>query len=154
MIDPELVTRKTLLIAKDVEALQGLSGMTEDAFLGNRIKRGACRTVHRTLGGRTIDINFHLLTESGQAPPSDYYQSFVELAELGVYPAEFAQRIAACAGLRNRIAHEYDEVDPRKLHEALRRAMGRRPRGTSVRSTPGCQARRPHLVCSHSSGEP
>jgi uncharacterized protein YutE (UPF0331/DUF86 family) len=59
------------------------------------------RSVERTVG-RTIDINDHLLTESGHAPPPDYYQSFVELAGLGVYPPAFGQRIAAGAGLRNR----------------------------------------------------
>jgi uncharacterized protein YutE (UPF0331/DUF86 family) len=123
MIDPELVTRKTLLIAKDVEALQGLSDMTEEAFLGTSISAVlAERYIERSVG-RMIDINFHLLTESGQAPPSDYYQSFVQLAELGVYPSEFAQRIAACAGLRNRIAHEYEDIDPRKLFQAVRRAV-------------------------------
>lgn len=33
-------------------------------------------------------------------------------------PAAFASQIAACAGLRNRLVHEYDEIDPR-LHEGL-----------------------------------
>ena len=74
-----------------------------------------------------IDINYHLLTESGQAPPPDYYQSFIQLATFGVYPAEFAQRIAARAGLRNRIAHEYDDIDPQKLFEAVRQAVGDLP---------------------------
>src|SRR5450756_654424 len=67
------------------------------------------RYIERAVG-RMIDVNYHLLTEFGQAPPPDYYQSFVQLATLGVYPAEFAARIASCAGLRNRIAHEYDAV--------------------------------------------
>jgi uncharacterized protein YutE (UPF0331/DUF86 family) len=31
----------------------------------------------------------------------------------------FASRIAACAGLRNRLVHEYDEIDPRRVHEGL-----------------------------------
>jgi uncharacterized protein YutE (UPF0331/DUF86 family) len=40
-----------------------------------------------------------------------------------VVDAEFAGRIAACAGLRNRIVHEYDELDAKKVHEALQTAL-------------------------------
>lgn len=36
---------------------------------------------------------------------------------------ELARRIAACAGLRNRLVHEYDELDPEKVHEALATAV-------------------------------
>jgi len=44
-----------------------------------------------------------------------------------VYSVEFARRIAASAGRRNRIAHEYDEVDPQKLYDAVRQAVGDLP---------------------------
>ena len=52
-------------------------------------------------------------------PLADYYVSFTQLAALGVYDADFGRRIAGCTGLRNRIVHEYDEVDPHRVHEAL-----------------------------------
>ena len=123
MIDTELVTRKILLITRDVEALQGLAVMTPEAFLGASTNAVLAERYIERAVGRMIDINYHMLTESGQAPPPDYYQSFMQLAALGVYPAEFARRVAACAGLRNRIAHEYDEIDPQKLFEAVRQAV-------------------------------
>jgi uncharacterized protein YutE (UPF0331/DUF86 family) len=127
MIDRELVTRKMVLIAKDIEALRALADTAPEAFLGSPINGVlAERYVERAVG-RMIDINYHVLTESGLAPPPDYYQSFIELSPLGVYPAEFGRRIAACAGLRNRIAHEYDDIDPQKLFEAVRQAVGDLP---------------------------
>lgn len=73
--------------------------------------------------GRMIDINYHLLTETDHPPPADYYASFTQLAALGVYDIEFGRRIAACTALRNRIVHEYDEVDPSRVHEALGTAI-------------------------------
>ena len=73
--------------------------------------------------GRAIDINFHLLTESGEAPPSDYHSSFLRLAALKVLEPDFAARIARAAGLRNRLVHEYDEIDPKKVYEALQSAL-------------------------------
>jgi uncharacterized protein YutE (UPF0331/DUF86 family) len=123
MIDRELVTRKILLIAKDVDALDELAAMTPEAFLASPMNAVLAERYVERIVGRMIDINYHLVTETGQAPPPDYFQSFVQLATLGVYPADFARRIAACAGLRNRIAHEYDDIDPRKLFEAVRQAV-------------------------------
>jgi len=35
----------------------------------------------------------------------------------------FAKHIAVCAGLRNRITHEYDAIDPARVHETLRSAV-------------------------------
>jgi uncharacterized protein YutE (UPF0331/DUF86 family) len=63
------------------------------------------------------------LTESGEAPPKDYYDSFVALGRVGILDPQFAQQVAACAGLRNRIAHGYDTIDPARVHEALQSAI-------------------------------
>ena len=64
-----------------------------------------------------------LIVETGHAPPTDYYESFIRLGTLQVLPPNFAARIAACAGLRNRLVHEYDEVDQARVYEALRGAV-------------------------------
>ena len=63
------------------------------------------------------------LAEAGQAPPRDYYESFTQLAKLRILPPPFASQIAACTGLRNRLVHEYDEIDPRRVYEGLRAAV-------------------------------
>ena len=73
--------------------------------------------------GRMIDVNYHLITESGEPPPKDYFQSFVGLGRLGILDPAFAHRFAACAGLRNRLVHEYDDLDPVRIHEALGSAV-------------------------------
>jgi len=123
MTDRDLITRKILLIARDVEALAALAAMTPEAFVATPVNAVLAERYVERVVGRMIDINYHLITESGEAPPPDYYQSFVRLAALDVYPDEFARRIASCAGLRNRIAHEYDDIDPLKLFDAVRRAV-------------------------------
>ena len=123
MIDAALVARKALLIARDLAGLAPLAHTPLAEYLANvRDELVAERLLERIIG-RMIDINYHLLTETDHPPPADYYVSFTHLAALGVYDVEFARRVAACAGLRNRIVHEYDEVDPRKVHEALGTAI-------------------------------
>lgn len=119
MIDPELVTRKIVLITGDLDALGPLAAKPLDEYLTSQIDEVLAERYLERIIGRMIDINYHLLTESGLPPPRDYYAAFTELAKLGVLTPEFASRIAGCAGLRNRIAHEYDDIDPTKVHDAL-----------------------------------
>lgn len=118
-VDVALVTRKLRLIAGDLDALADVASRDRAAFLANRTDQAiAERLLERTIG-RMIDVNYHLLTESGRPPPSDYYSSFLKLAELGVLEADFARRLAPAAGLRHRLVHEDDEIDPVKVFEAL-----------------------------------
>jgi uncharacterized protein YutE (UPF0331/DUF86 family) len=123
VIDAALVRRKALLITRDLADLAPLARTPLVEYLADpRDELVAERLLERIIG-RMIDINYHLLTETDHPPPADYYASFTQLAALGVYAAEFGRRLAACTGLRNRIVHEYDDVDPRKVHEALAAAM-------------------------------
>lgn len=77
--------------------------------------------------GRMIDINYHLITETGHPPPPDYHASFSRLGDLKILEPELARRIARCAGLRNRLVHEYDEIDPQKVFESLQAARADMP---------------------------
>jgi uncharacterized protein YutE (UPF0331/DUF86 family) len=123
VIDADLVRRKALLIARDLADLAPLGQKPLAEYLESpRDELVAERLLERIIG-RMIDINYHLLTETDHPTPADYYVSFVQLAALGVYDASFGRRIAACSGLRNRIVHEYDEVDPQRVHEAIGSAV-------------------------------
>jgi uncharacterized protein YutE (UPF0331/DUF86 family) len=119
MIDRELVDRKLLLITKDLEPLADLGRQGLETFLAQATNQVLAERYLERIIGRMIDLNFHLLTETGHPPPPDYYQSFLELGHAGAYDPEFARRIASSAGLRNRITHEYDEIDGARLHEAI-----------------------------------
>lgn len=123
MIDPTLVIRKINLISEDLNELLSLSRKSLEEYLASRVDEVLAERYLERAIGRMIDINYHLITESGHSPPSDYYQSFVKLGEFGIVPPALAHQIAACAGLRNRIVHEYDEIDPRKVYEGLRAAV-------------------------------
>lgn len=122
MIDAELVRRKVALIMPDVQALAPLADKPIEEYLASTTDELVAERYLERIIGRMIDINYHLVTELGKPPPRDYHQSFKELAPLGVLPVELASRISACAGLRNRLVHEYDEIDPRLVHAALRDA--------------------------------
>jgi uncharacterized protein YutE (UPF0331/DUF86 family) len=123
MIDPELVTRKISLIMRDLDALGPIAAKSRSAYLESRTEEVLAERYLERIIGRMIDINYHLLTETGHPPPSDYHTSFSRLAEIHVLDREFASRIARCAGLRNGIVHEYNDLDPSKVFDALQDAM-------------------------------
>ena len=122
-IDPELVTRKLVLITSDLESLRSIASQGLDHYLQSRFDQAVVERYLERVVGRMIDINYHVITESGQPPPADYHASFMRLVELGLLEPEFAQRIARAAGLRNRLVHEYEEIDSRKVFEALDAAL-------------------------------
>lgn len=123
MIDPELVIRKLALITGDLNELRAIAGKSLAEYLTSlRDELVVERLLERVIG-RMIDINYHLITETGHPPPTDYYESFIRLGTLQVLATDFARRLAACAGLRNRIVHEYEEIDPEKVYEALQTAV-------------------------------
>jgi uncharacterized protein YutE (UPF0331/DUF86 family) len=41
---------------------------------------------------------------------------------MGILPPELARALAASTGLRNRIAHEYEDLDHARVHEGLESA--------------------------------
>ena len=123
MIDKDLVTRKIVLITEDLKPLGQLASRPVADYVASPTDEVLAERYLERIIGRMIDINYHLLTESGQPPPRDYYESFTALTTIGLLDREFATRIAACAGLRNRIAHEYEAIDPARVHEALQSAV-------------------------------
>jgi uncharacterized protein YutE (UPF0331/DUF86 family) len=122
-IDRELVTRKLLLIARDLEELREMAPSDAEAYINSRRDQAVVERYLERMIGRAIDVNYHLITETGHPPPSDYHASFTRLAELGVLEPAFAGRIARAAGLRNRLVHEYEDIDPRLVFQALQSAL-------------------------------
>ena len=73
MIDAELVMRKLTLILQDLPALIALARKSPAEYLNDPIYQVLTeRYLERTIG-RMIDVNYHLITESGHAPPKDYH---------------------------------------------------------------------------------
>ena len=120
MIDPILIRRKISLISQDFEEVSRLAERSPEEFLADKMSQVLAERYLERMIGRMIDINYHIVTEEGKPPPRDYYLSFVELSALGILSPEFAREIARSAGLRNRLVHEYDEIDPAKLFEGMR----------------------------------
>ena len=123
MIDNDLIVRKLALIIDDMLLLEKFAQMSEHEYQSDPMYEAAAERYLERIIGRMIDINFHLITSSGKPPPKDYYQSFVDLFQCKIIPKTFSENIASAAGLRNRIVHEYDEIDTSKIFHAIQKAL-------------------------------
>jgi uncharacterized protein YutE (UPF0331/DUF86 family) len=123
VVDRDLVIRKLAMIIDDLRAVAPIAQKPLDDYLASGTDEILAERYLERMIGRMIDVNYHLITDAGHAPPRDYYESFTRLATLALMPAAFAREIAACAGLRNRLVHEYDDIDPRRVYEGLRAAV-------------------------------
>lgn len=128
MIDEKLIIRKINLISKDLKALKPISDLTKEEYFKSPIWEVQAERYLERIIGRMIDINYHLITETGNPPPPDYFQSFTELGKLKILPFEFSQEIAHYAGLRNRIVHEYNSLDEEKIRRKTIEAMENIPK--------------------------
>lgn len=127
-VDLQLVTRKLALIASDMSSIERLLARGLEVYLDDRVTQAAVERHIQRVIGRMIDVNYHLVTAAGEMPPKDYHASFVALGDIGVIERDFAVRIAGAAGLRNRLVHDYGDLDPHRVFDALQAAVVDVPR--------------------------
>ncbi len=117
-IDKKLIQRKITLINSDLKSLKKLSGLSLKTYLSKEEYEVLAERYLERIIGRMIDINYHILSEKENKIPTDFYSSFVMLGKKKYLPSKLAGTMANSAGLRNRLAHEYDEIDAKKVFEA------------------------------------
>jgi len=118
-INEELINRKITLIIEDLKNLKTLSRFSLKTYLSKAEHEALAERYLERIIGRMIDINYHVLSEKENEIPTDFYNSFVEMGRKKYLPSKLANTMANSAGLRNRLAHEYDEIDAKKVFEAV-----------------------------------
>ncbi len=118
-IDKKLISRKITLINNDLKSLKTLSKLSLKTYLSKADYEALAERYLERIIGRMIDINYHILSEKENEIPTDFYNSFIELGRKKYLPIKLADTMANSAGLRNRLAHEYDEIDAKKVYEAM-----------------------------------
>ena len=119
MTDPLIVRRKLNKMIEYLGQLEEVNQYTLENYLDNFfVKRTAERLIQLIVETAT-DINGHLIVSSGHKPPADYYTSFIKLSDCQILDENFAEKIAPSAGLRNRLVHEYEEIDDQIVYKSI-----------------------------------
>lgn len=123
MTDPLIVRRKLNKMIEYLDQLEEVNQYTLENYLNNFfVKRTAERLIQLIVETAT-DINGHLIVSSGHKPPVDYYTSFIILSDLQILEQKFAEKIAPSAGLRNRLVHEYEEIDDEIVYNSIQKTI-------------------------------
>lgn len=121
-IDKAIIRRKLAVIIENLNALGPISGMTREEYIQDVYKRKATERLLQELIEAAIDINIHMIVQTGNIAPDDYYRSFIDAGRLKIIPIELAEKLAPSAGLRNRLVHEYDLIEHAIVLDAVQMA--------------------------------
>jgi uncharacterized protein YutE (UPF0331/DUF86 family) len=121
-LDEETIRRKLTVITENLQALLPIMDLTRDEYATDLYRRKATERLLQELVEAAIDVNIHLIVQTGHPAPDDYYDSFMGVGELKVIPMNLAEKMAPSAGLRNRLVHQYDRLNHAIVHQAVRMA--------------------------------
>ena len=110
-LEKEVISRKLAVITENLRALEPIKGMPTKEYIDNVYKRKATERLLQELIEAAIDINTHIIVQTGGAAPDDYYESFIKAGEIKIISPDLAEKLAPSAGLRNRLVHEYDLLE-------------------------------------------
>jgi uncharacterized protein YutE (UPF0331/DUF86 family) len=65
-----------------------------------------------------IDVAVSACVHLGLGAPATYGEAFTRLRDAGVITAKLAAELVKAAGFRNLVAHAYESVDLRRVHDA------------------------------------
>ncbi|MGH7461137.1 MAG: type VII toxin-antitoxin system HepT family RNase toxin [Longimicrobiales bacterium] len=128
VLRPEFVERKLQLITEELARLSEFRPATYESLVGDSLRLAAIERVLERIIVRAIDVNEHIISalatgEEGKTTRLSYRDTFLKLADYGVYPEDFASRIAPSAGLRNILIHAYNDIDHRILYDSIHNAL-------------------------------
>lgn len=110
-LDAALVRRKLATIARNITDLAAIENVSLEQYREDRFRhKGTERLLQETVEA-AVDVNLHVLRAEGREAPPDYYDRFVQMGRAGVLDGALAAGLAPAAGMRNRLVHEYDEID-------------------------------------------
>ena len=127
-VDIQLIYRKIKSIEADLALLTKYNNISLEKYAKNQELQLIVERLLEKITGRLIDLNYHLLKEKYGVMPEDYYDSFAEIGKRKIITAKFAEEIAKSAGLRNALAHEYDKIDEKMVHKAIKTSLTQIPK--------------------------
>lgn len=119
----EVILRKLDLIIAEIKKLKSISELPLKDYLGDFKNYYTAERILEKIIAAAIDINIHIASSKGEKIPDTYYESFTMMAKLKILPPNFARLIADSARMRNKIAHEYEEIEQDIIYDSLKEAV-------------------------------
>lgn len=115
----EVIVDKLIKMKDYINQLQKIRPDTYTEYIESLTARYAVERLMQLIVDLALDINNIILAYLRKPPASDYFNSFIDLAESNVLDQVFATNIAPSTGLRNRLVHEYEEVNNEIVYKSI-----------------------------------
>lgn len=126
-IDTEIVLVRLRLITKYKNTLEDYRATGLDEFLADFRQQLIVERLLQLMTQAAIDINDHILSRLNPGNSATNFEAFVELGKYGVINPDLAKQLAPSGSLRNRLVHEYDDIDPIQVYQAIQFALNQYP---------------------------
>ena len=124
MVDATVVAVKVAAIRDAVARIRETLPPDAGAFDADRTAREVVILNLFVALQECVALATHWLADAGLDVPGSYREIFLALAERGKVPRDLAERLAAAAGFRNLVAHQYGVLDPARVHAIASKELG------------------------------
>ncbi len=118
-MDTTPIVARLSVIADCVNALKKLRSLRYEEFAREHVLVGSAERDFQVAIQAALDIGSIILADQSTRLPREYKDIFPALAEIGVLPADFAQKLVGMAKFRNVLVHLYLEVDLKRVYRYL-----------------------------------
>jgi uncharacterized protein YutE (UPF0331/DUF86 family) len=122
-LDAAIIRRKMQLISQNLRHLEEVQRIGFERYCQSVFEKKAAERLLQELIEAAIDINLYILAASGAGVPDESYQSFIQLGTSRVLDEALARKLAPAAGLRNRLVHEYQDINDARVWESIQHAQ-------------------------------
>ncbi len=121
-IEEGIVRKKLAVIVENLRGLEPIKNMSVKEYIEDLYKRKATERLLQELIEAAIDINIHIIVQTGNTVPDDYYESLIKAGDLKIISPDLAEKLAPSAGLRNRLVHGYNRLEDSIVLNAVKMA--------------------------------
>lgn len=118
-----ICNRLRVLLDYYKEFQESTRGLTLETYKHDRGQRRIIERLTQLIVECSTDVNNMILKHLHKAPATDYFNSFLDLAENGVLDLDFALTIAPSTGLKNILVHEYAKIDDTIVYNSIRSTL-------------------------------
>ena len=124
MVKIEIIHSKFKSINETLEILRPYQKLSLQDFLRNKDSQFTVQYALLTAIQALLDVGNHILADRNIRNVADYRDIIVKLGQEKIMPPSFIESISDMAGFRNRLIHEYQDVDPQKVYGFLKERLG------------------------------
>jgi uncharacterized protein YutE (UPF0331/DUF86 family) len=123
MVNLSLIRKKLSQIEEHIRRIKNLPQLNYEEFIKNTVVQDVFLFNITQAIQKCVDIALHIVSDEGWGIPSTQREAFEILYEKGIISQEWLNRLTKMIGFRNRIIHEYEQLDLKIIYEVYKNGI-------------------------------